>query len=256
MTMLELSVSFSKLLVHYSFDSVIFHQLSSSITEQKDQQFLNLCCKCFAKLAIDNELKSVMLEKACDQNNSIMVECLLLLGADANRAKEATSLICQVCEKASSPKLVELLLNSGSREQDVRKALTISIGKGNSQIISLLLRRLALDLANNSICLGGFCMGKIDPSWLGPLFPDKTSYLRKETNIGSTLARMVLRYQMKSSVEEEAGSGSNGNFSEEMVDKFDEWTFVPESYVDSVFGQSDDLDSEGDSFKTIVPFML
>ena len=59
-------------------------------------QFLNLCCKCFAKLAIDNELKSVMLEKACDQNNSIMVECLLLLGADANRAKEATSLICQV----------------------------------------------------------------------------------------------------------------------------------------------------------------
>ncbi|KAF4010351.1 hypothetical protein G4228_001649 [Cervus hanglu yarkandensis] len=245
LTILELSVSFSKLLVHHSFDSVIFHQLSSSIMEQKDQQFLNLCCKCFAKLTIDNELKSVLLEKACDQNNSIMVECLLLLGADANRAKEATSLICQVCEKASNPKLVELLLNSGSREQDVRKALTISIGKGNSQIISLLLRRLALDLANNSICLGGFCMGKIEPSWLGPLFPDKTSYLRKETNIGSTLARMVLRYQMKSSVEEGAGSGSNGNFSEEMVDKFDEWTFIPESYIDSVFGQSDDLDSEG-----------
>lgn len=75
---------------------------------------------------------------------------------------------------------MELLLNSGSREQDVRKALTISIGKGDSQIISLLLRRLALDLANNSICLGGFCMGKIEPSWLGPLFPDKTSNLRKE----------------------------------------------------------------------------
>ena len=40
-----------------------------------------------------------------------------------------------------------------------------------------------------------------------------------------------------------------------MVDKFDEWTFVPESYIDSVFGQSDDLDSEGDYFKTIIPFM-
>jgi len=25
-------------------------------------------------------------------------------------------------------------------------------------------------------------MGKIEPSWLGPLFPDKTSYLRKETS--------------------------------------------------------------------------
>ncbi|XP_059791631.1 leucine-rich repeat serine/threonine-protein kinase 2 isoform X2 [Balaenoptera ricei] len=245
LTVLELSVSFSKLLVHHSFDSVIFHQLSSNIMEQKDQQFLNLCCKCFAKLAMDDELKSVMLERACDQNNSIMVECLLLLGADANRAKEAASLICQVCEKASSPKLVELLLNSGSREQDVRKALTISIGKGDSQIISLLLKRLALDLANNSICLGGFCMGKIEPSWLGPLFPDKTSNLRKETNIGSTLARMVLRYQMKSAVEEGTASGSSGNFSEEILDKFDEWTFIPESYVDNVFAQSDDLDSEG-----------
>ncbi|KAM5251671.1 leucine-rich repeat serine/threonine-protein kinase 2 isoform 1-T1 [Hipposideros larvatus] len=243
--MLELSESFSKLLVHYSFDSVVFHHLSSSLMEQKDQQFLNLCCKCFAKLAMDDELKCVMLERACDQNNSIMVECLLLLGADANREKEGTSLICQVCEKASSPKLVELLLNSGSREQDVRKALTISIGKGDSQTISLLLRRLALDLANNSICLGGFCIGKIEPSWLGPLFPDKTSNSRKETNIGSTLARLVLRCQMRSATEEGAASGSDGNFSEEVIDKFDEWTFIPESYVDSVFAQSDDVDSEG-----------
>ncbi|KAM7114309.1 leucine-rich repeat serine/threonine-protein kinase 2 isoform 2-T2 [Molossus nigricans] len=245
LTALELSVSFSKLLVRYSFDSVIFHQMSSCLMEQKDRQFLNLCCKCFAKLAMDDDLKNVMLERACDQNNSIMAECLLLLGADANRAKEGTSLICQVCEKASSPKLVELLLNSGSREQDVREALTISIGKGDSQTISLLLRRLALDLANNSICLGGFCIGKIEPSWLGPLFPDKTPNSRKETNMGSTLARMVLRYQMKSAEAEGAASGSEGTFPEQVLDKFDEWTFIPESYGDSVFSQSDDLDSEG-----------
>nr|XP_023410014.1 leucine-rich repeat serine/threonine-protein kinase 2 [Loxodonta africana] len=245
LAILELSVSFSKLLVHHSFDSVVFYQMSSSIMEQKNQQFLNLCCKCFAKVAVDNELKSVMLERACDQNNSVMAECLLLLGADANQAKESTSLICQVCEKESSPKLVELLLNSGSREQDVRKALTISIGKGDSQIISLLLGRLALDVANNSICLGGFCMGKIEPSWLAPLFPDKTSNLRKQTNIGSTLARMVLRHQMKSAAEEGAASSSDGSFSEDVLVKFDEWTFLPDSSVDCVFGQSDDLDSEG-----------
>lgn len=120
LAILELSVSFSELLVHYSFDSVIFHQLSSGIVEQKDRkvwrftqrlklihlagsnwhlyslQFLSLCCKCFAKLAVDDELKSVMLRRACDQNNSTMVECLLLLGADANQAKETTPLICQV----------------------------------------------------------------------------------------------------------------------------------------------------------------
>lgn len=53
---------------------------------------------------------------------------------------------------------------------------------------------------------------------------------------------MVLRYQMKSAVEEGAASGSDRNFSEEVIN---EWTFIPESYVDSVFGQSDDLDSEG-----------
>ncbi|XP_032104226.1 leucine-rich repeat serine/threonine-protein kinase 2 isoform X1 [Sapajus apella] len=244
LTILELSASFSKLLLNHSFDLVIFHQMSSNV-EQKDQQFLNLCCKCFAKVAMDDDLKNVMLERACDQNNSIMVECLLLLGADANQAKEATSLICQVCEKGSSPKLVELLLNSGSREQDVRKALTISIGKGDSRIISLLLRRLALDVANNSICLGGFCIGKVEPSWLGPLFPDKASNVRKQTNIASTLARMVIRYQMKSAVEEGTASGSNGNFSEDVLHKFDEWTLIPDCSMDSVFAQSDDLDSEG-----------
>ena len=64
-------------------------------------------------------------------------------------------------------------------------------------------------------------------------------------DVGSTLARMVLRYQMKSAVEEGAASGSRRNLSEEILDKFDEWTFIPDSYVDSVFGQSDDLDSEG-----------
>ncbi|XP_017652783.2 leucine-rich repeat serine/threonine-protein kinase 2 isoform X2 [Nannospalax galili] len=245
LAILELSVPFAKLLVHHSFDLVIFLQMSSSVMEPKDEQFLNLCCKCFAKLAADDELKNVMLERACDQNNSVMVECLLLLGADANHMKGATSLIYQVCEKENSSKLVELLLNGGCREQDVRKALTVSIRRGDSQVVSLLLRRLALDLANNSICLGGFCMGKIEPSWLGPLFPDKSSNLRKQTNVGSVLARMVLRYQTKSAVEEGASAG-DGSFAEDgLLHKLDEWTFLPDSSMDSVFGQSDDLDSEG-----------
>lgn len=68
---------------------------------------------------------------------------------------------------------------------------------------------------------------------------------------------MVLRYQTKSSVAEGAASGSDGDFSEQVLDKFDQWTFIPESYVDSVFGQSDDLDSEGIYYiKKIVPCMF
>lgn len=41
--MLDLSVSFSKLLVHYSFDVVMFHQMSSGVLEQKNEQ-VGCCC--------------------------------------------------------------------------------------------------------------------------------------------------------------------------------------------------------------------
>jgi leucine-rich repeat kinase 2 len=50
---------------------------------------------------------------------------------------------------------------------------------------------------------------------------------------------------MKTAVAEGAAAGSDGNFSEGVLDKLDEWTFIPDSSMDSVFGQSDDLDSEG-----------
>ncbi|XP_043824510.1 leucine-rich repeat serine/threonine-protein kinase 2 isoform X2 [Dromiciops gliroides] len=243
---LELSCCFAKLLLsHHSYDSLIFYQMSRCFNEQTDHQFQHLCCKFFAKITCDDDIKNVLLARACEENNSIMAECLLLLGADINKVTGKTSLICQVCEKEGSPKLVELLLNNGSREQEIRKALMISIKKNNSQIISLLLRKLGLNLANSSICLGGFCMGKIEPSWLSLLFPDKVSNLRKQTNTGSALARMVLRFQMKSLSEDGPISGSDGSFSEDHLDKFSDWTFIPESSVDCVFGHSDDLDSEG-----------
>ncbi|ETE56782.1 Leucine-rich repeat serine/threonine-protein kinase 2, partial [Ophiophagus hannah] len=104
-----------------------------------------------------------------------MAECLLLLGADVNTSSKEKSLIYEVCEKGSNPKVVELLLNSGAREQDVRRALTVSMKKGDSEIISLLLKKLCLDVANRSICLGGFGIGRMEPSWLIPLFPSRLS---------------------------------------------------------------------------------
>uniref|UniRef100_A0A8C3HBE3 non-specific serine/threonine protein kinase n=1 Tax=Chrysemys picta bellii TaxID=8478 RepID=A0A8C3HBE3_CHRPI len=245
LTIIDLSPCFAKLLIYESFDTVIFYQMSMCFTEQRDQQFQSLCCKCFAKIANNDDLKNVMLEKACAEYNSIMAECLLLLGADVNKNTKTSSLIYQVCEKGSNPKLVELLLSSGAREQDVRSALTVSIKKGDSQIISLLLRKLSLDVANSSICLGGFCMGRIEPSWLSPLFPNKLTPIRKQTNAGSALARMVLRYQMKSFSEDRSRSSSDVTFSEDVLDKSDDWIFMPEPLVDSVFRLSDDIDSEG-----------
>ncbi|XP_053107680.1 leucine-rich repeat serine/threonine-protein kinase 2 isoform X2 [Hemicordylus capensis] len=244
-TILDLSPCFAKLLIQESFDTAIFYQMSMCFTEQRDQQFQSLCCKCFAKIAANEDLKNLMLEKACAEYNSIMVECLLLLRADVNKKTKTNSLIYQVCEKGSNPKLVELLLNSGAREQDVRSALMVSIKKGDSQIISLLLKKLSLDVANSSICLGGFCIGRIEPSWLSPLFPDKRTSFRKETNAGSALARMVLRYQRKSSYEDQSRFGFNVTSSEDSVEKFDDWSVLPDPLIDNVFRLSDDLDSEG-----------
>ncbi|XP_040400639.1 leucine-rich repeat serine/threonine-protein kinase 2 isoform X2 [Cygnus olor] len=244
LSILGLSPCFAKLLVHESFDTVIFHQMSMCFTDQRDRQFQSLCCKCFAKIAENDDLKSMMLEKACMECNSIMAECLILLGADINKKTKTSSLIYQVCEKGNSPKLVELLLASGAREQDVRSALAISIKRGDSQIISLLLKKLSLDVANSSICLGGFGIGRLEPSWLIPLFPDKLTPLRKQ-NAGSVLARMVLRYQMKNISEDRSGTCSDLNFSEDGVDKNYDWNFISDPLVDSVFPLNDDIDSEG-----------
>ncbi|XP_064301306.1 leucine-rich repeat serine/threonine-protein kinase 2 isoform X2 [Phalacrocorax carbo] len=244
LSILGLSPCFAKLLVHESFDTVIFYQMSMCFTDQRDRQFQSLCCKCFAKIAENDDLKNTMLEKACIECNSIMAECLLLLGADINKKTKTNSLIYQVCEKGNNPKLVELLLANGAREQDVRSALTISIKRGDSQIISLLLKKLSLDVANSSICLGGFGIGRLEPSWLIPLFPDKLTPIRKQ-NAGSALARMVLKFQMKNISENRSRATSDLNLSEDGVDKNYDWNFISDPLVDSVFPLSDDIDSEG-----------
>ncbi|NXJ12867.1 LRRK2 kinase, partial [Odontophorus gujanensis] len=244
LSILGFSPCFAKLLIHESFDTVIFYQMSMCFTNQRDRQFQSLCCKCFAKIAENDDLKNMMLEKACIECNSIMAECLLLLGADINKKTKTNSLIYQVCEKGNNPKLVELLLASGAREQDVRSALTISIKRGDSQIISLLLKKLSLDVANSSICLGGFGIGRLEPSWLIPLFPDKLTPPRRQ-NAGSALARMVLKYQMKNISEDRSEACSDLNFSEDGMDKNYDWNFISDPLVDTVFPLSDDIDSEG-----------
>ncbi|XP_015482551.1 leucine-rich repeat serine/threonine-protein kinase 2 isoform X1 [Parus major] len=244
LAILGLSPCFAKLLVNESFDTIIFYQMSMCFTDQRDQQFQSLCCKCFSKIAENDDLKNTMLEKACMEYNSIMAECLLLLGADINRKTKTNSLIYQVCEKGNNPKLVELLLASGAREQDVRSALTISIKRGDSQIISLLLKKLSLDVTNSSICLGGFGFGRLEPSWLIPLFPDKLTQTRKQS-AGSALARMVLKFQMKNTSEDRSRASSDPNLSEDGVDRNYDWNFIPDPLVDSIFPLTDDIDSEG-----------
>ncbi|XP_075713367.1 leucine-rich repeat serine/threonine-protein kinase 2 [Rhinoderma darwinii] len=245
-TLMKLSHSFAKLLELQDFDTVLFYQISMCLANKWDQKFQVLCYRCFAEMTLEDDLKSKLLVKACAENHMVIVEGLLLLGADINKKTKHTSLIFQVCEKGTNPKLVELLLNHGVHEQDARKALEVSIKNGNNEIISLLLKKLCLDAANNSICLGGFHMGRIQPSWLNPLFSEKPNTLKSPSvdhegnkDFGPILARMAFRYQSK-----HYGCRSSGDLSsmQDLLNKDD--SFTHEGF-DDVFANSDDLDSEG-----------
>ncbi|XP_077120929.1 leucine-rich repeat serine/threonine-protein kinase 2 [Ranitomeya variabilis] len=244
--LIKLSYSFAKLLELQDFDTVLFYQMSMCLANKRDQKFQVLCYRCFAEMTLEDDLKNRLLVKACAENNLVIVEALLLLGADINKITKPTSLIFQVCEKGTNAKLVELLLNHGVHEQDSRKALEASIKNGNNEVISLLLKKLGLDAANNSICLGGFHMGKIQPSWLNPLFSEKQNALKHPSvdleanqDYGPILARMVFRYQSK-----HYGCRSSGDLSSvhDLLDKDD--SFSHDGF-DDVFANGDDIDSEG-----------
>ncbi|XP_063783150.1 leucine-rich repeat serine/threonine-protein kinase 2 [Pseudophryne corroboree] len=247
LTLMKLSHSFAKLLDLEDFDTVLFYQISMCLANKRDVKFQTLCYCCFAEMTLDDKLKNNLLAKACAEDDMVLVETLLLLGADVNNKTKHTALIIQVCERGTNPKLVELLLNHGAREQDVQKALQVSIMNCNNEIISLLLKKLGLDVANNSICLGGFHMGKIEPSWLNLLFSEKNSTLRLPSvdhegkqDLGPILARLVFRYQNK-----HYGCRSSGDLSsmEDVFDKGEE-SFTNDAFEDLLVC-SDDLDSEG-----------
>ncbi|KAE8616189.1 hypothetical protein XENTR_v10008739 [Xenopus tropicalis] len=249
LTLMKLSHSFAKLLDLEEFEKVLFYQISMCLANKRSMKFQKLCCGCFAEMTSKDELKNTLLVKACADNYIVIAECLLLLGADVNTKTKHTTLIIQVCEKGNNPKMVELLLNNGVREQDARKALNVSIKKCDNEIISLLLKKLGLDAANNSICLGGFHIGRTEPSWLIPLFTEKQPLLKQpsvdqEGKKGSILARMVLRYHRKNSEIERCRSSGDLSFTEEIHEKSED--SLPHLDVFEEAGISySDVDSEG-----------
>ncbi|KAK1168977.1 leucine-rich repeat serine/threonine-protein kinase 2 [Acipenser oxyrinchus oxyrinchus] len=239
-TLLEMSPSAAEELEKESFDKVIFQHMNTCLLEQRNDVLQKLCCMCLSKMAADSDIKHRMLYKACIENDVVMAECLILLGADINKKTKKDSLIYQVCEKGSNPELVELLLNNGTHEQDIRKALSISVKKRDSLIISLLLRKLGLDQANNAICLGGFRLGQIEPCWLSPLFSERrTSNFRRPTSKGVSVARMIIRYRMRKINSESQKSNSDE------LDETDDYCVLSEPPEDGNVFRSEDIESEG-----------
>lgn len=53
---------------------------------------------CLSKMAADSDIKHRMLDKACIENDVVMAECLILLGADINKKTKKDSLIYQVSQ--------------------------------------------------------------------------------------------------------------------------------------------------------------
>ncbi|XP_043569546.1 leucine-rich repeat serine/threonine-protein kinase 2 [Chiloscyllium plagiosum] len=227
-------------------DRFIFRQMA----EHRNKQLQNLLCKCLYKLAIDRGIRNRMLENACSENNVVMAEYFILLAADVNHKSKNESLIYQACTQSSNPLLVDLLLNHGAREQDIRKALEVSIKMSDERIISLLLRKLGLDQNNKAICLGGLHMGRIEATWLRPLFPNETSPTSKQQlSTGVSLAKLLSKdgAELLSSVVQSSSTNFELSYSEEALNKSNDCTALSDvSAIDteesSLF---DDLENEG-----------
>ncbi|XP_067915128.1 leucine-rich repeat serine/threonine-protein kinase 2 isoform X2 [Heterodontus francisci] len=206
-------------------DRFIFHQM----TDCRNKQLWSLFCKCLSKLAIDRGIRNQMLENACSENNVMMAEYLIILEADVNHKSKNESLIYQACKQSCNPVLVELLLTSGAREQDIRKALDASIKMGDDKIISLLLRKLGLDQNNKAVCLGGLHMSKIEAAWLRPLFiGEKFPISKQQLTTGASLARLLLKDGAESAllVMENSSTNSELSYSEEALDKSNDYTVL------------------------------
>lgn len=55
-----------------------------------------LSCLCLSKMVVDSEIHYRILERACEEGNVVMAECLIQLGTDVNKKTKTESLIYQV----------------------------------------------------------------------------------------------------------------------------------------------------------------
>ncbi|KAM6937582.1 leucine-rich repeat serine/threonine-protein kinase 2 [Xenentodon cancila] len=226
-------------------DRQIFQQLR----QESDQSFSPLrksVCLALSRMWCDPELHYGMLEKACADGDTVMAECLIELGADVNKKTKNESLIYQVCEKGGPLELVELLLSRGAHEQHLRRALAVSVKRGDGPTVIQLLGRLGLDANNGALCLGGFRLGRLDAAWLSPLLAERgRTYSLRYNSKGASLARYIQSFQRCKSVSFFTRPMSDQCLTSGYIsDESDDSSFSAMSMEDSLF-MNDDLESDG-----------
>ncbi|XP_076588229.1 leucine-rich repeat serine/threonine-protein kinase 2 isoform X2 [Chaetodon auriga] len=229
------------------FDRQIFQHLREETPDHSSHPLRKSVCLALSKMWCDPELHYSMLEKACEDGDATLAECLIELGADINKKTKTESLIYQVCERGGPLELVELLLSRGVHEQHLRRALAVSVKRGDGPTVIQLLGRLGLDLNNSALCLGGFRLGRLDATWLSPLLAERgrAHSLRYSNSKGMSLARYIQSFQRtKSSSAPPRPLAdpclTSGYISEESDDS--SFSFV--SVDDSLFF-NDDVESDG-----------
>ncbi|XP_077453017.1 leucine-rich repeat serine/threonine-protein kinase 2 [Stigmatopora argus] len=229
------------------FDRHIFQHLrDSDVPEHGKNPLRRSACLALSKMCGNSELHYSMLEKACMDGDTVMAECLIELGADVNKKTKTESLIYQVCEKGGPLELVELLLSQGAHEQQLRRALAVSVKRGDGPMVIQLLGRLGLDLNNNALCLGGFHLGRLDASWLCPLLAQRgrVHSQRYSSTKGASLARYIHSLQRSRSIGGTLKSqGESCLTSGYISDESDDSNFSFLSIDEGLF--LDDMESDG-----------
>uniref|UniRef100_A0A8C1MK54 non-specific serine/threonine protein kinase n=1 Tax=Cyprinus carpio TaxID=7962 RepID=A0A8C1MK54_CYPCA len=172
-----------------AFEKDIFQILRENVTDQRRDPLQAVSCLCLSKMVVDREIMYALLERACEDGDVDMAECLIQLGADINKKSKSDSLIYQVCDRGAPLILLELLVSGGVHEQQLRGALSVCVRRGDDPAVTLLLARLGLDHTNNALCLGSFRLRKMKATWLSALLSERKT--QTPTNKQNKLSDLV-----------------------------------------------------------------
>uniref|UniRef100_A0A673G3Y9 non-specific serine/threonine protein kinase n=1 Tax=Sinocyclocheilus rhinocerous TaxID=307959 RepID=A0A673G3Y9_9TELE len=227
------------------FEKDIFQILRENMADQRRDPLQAVSRLCLSKMVVDSEIMYALLERACEDGDVDMAECLILLGADINKKSKSDSLIYQVCDRGAPLVLLELLVSAGVHEQQLRGALSVCVRRGDDPAVTLLLTRLGLDHTNNALCLGSFRLGKMKAMWLSALLSEHKTQtpINKKNSKGQRLARQILSLQRNKGFLGVGRLRSDASTSEYFTDEESDDSHI--SLDESLVLMFDEMESDG-----------